>query len=125
MIKTAALALGDIFSPPFRKILAKSLALTVGLLVGLWILLGWLLSHLVALPYDWLDTGFSVLVGIGLVIGLAFLVAPVTALFAGLFLDEIAELVERTHYPEAPPGRPLPIGRSVLSRRSSSVWFFW
>jgi CysZ protein len=115
LMNTAALALRDIFSPPFRRILAKSLALTIGLLVSLWIVLEWLLSHVVALPYDWLDSGFSVLVGIGLVIALGFLVAPVTALFAGLFLDEIAELVERTHYPDAPPGRPLPIGRSVLS----------
>jgi CysZ protein len=115
LINTAALALRDMFSPPFRRILAKSLALTIGLLVSLWMVLEWLLSHFVALPYDWLDTGISVLVGIGLVIALGFLVAPVTALFAGLFLDEIAELVERTHYPHAPPARPQPIGRSVLS----------
>ena len=29
------------------------------------------------------------------------------ALFAGLFLERIATLVESTHYPEDPPGRPL------------------
>ena len=32
MINAASLALGDIFSPPFRGVLAKSLALTIGLL---------------------------------------------------------------------------------------------
>jgi CysZ protein len=37
-----------------------------------------------------------------LVIGLGFLVAPPTALFAGLFPDEIAEASERTWLPGSP-----------------------
>jgi CysZ protein len=115
MIDAAALALRDILSPPFRRVLLKSLGVTIGLLVGLWIVLQWLLAGVVALPYAWLDAAFSVLAGIGLVIGLGFLVAPLTALVAGLFLDDVAERVERTHYPDEPPGRPLPIGRSLLS----------
>ncbi|MFN3227923.1 MAG: sulfate transporter family protein [Hyphomicrobiales bacterium] len=32
----------------------------------------------------------------------------VTALVASLFLDDIAEVVEATHYPGGPTGRPLP-----------------
>ena len=115
MIEAAALAFRDIWSAPFRRVLFKSLALTIGLLLVLWAALAWLAAYFVALPYPWLDTGFSVLAGIGLVIGLAFLVAPVTALFAGLFLDDIAEVVERVHYPDDPPGRALPLGPSLLT----------
>jgi CysZ protein len=32
----------------------------------------------------------------------------VTALIAGLFLDDVAELVERTGYPADPPGKAMP-----------------
>jgi CysZ protein len=115
MIEAAALALRDILSPPFRGVLLKSLALTLALLAGLWLLLEWLLSAWVTLPWEWLDTAFSILSGVGLVVGLGFLVAPVTALFAGLFLDDIAETVERTHYPDDPVGRPLPLARAIAT----------
>jgi CysZ protein len=115
MIGAAALALRDILSPPFRGVLLKSLALTIGLLIALWAALQWALSYWVEIPWPWLDAAFSILTGIGLVIGLGFLVAPVTALFAGLFLDDIAEVVERTHYANDPVGQPLPVGRSILT----------
>ena len=44
-----------------------------------------------------------------MLIGLAFLVAPVASLFAGLFSDRIARAVEAVHYPLDPPGRDVPI----------------
>ena len=113
MIDAAALALKEILSPPFRGVLLKSLALTVGLLAALWVLLTRMIAAWVDLPWPWADTAISILSGIGLIVGLAFLVAPVTALFAGLFLDEIAETVERTRYPGDPVGQPLPLARSL------------
>ena len=115
MLEAAALAIRQILSPPFRNVLWKSVGLTLALLIGLWGALEWLLTRYVDLPYAWLDTAFSILTGAGLIIGLGFLIAPVTALVAGLFLDNVAELVERTHYPDEPPGRPLPIGRSLAT----------
>ena len=115
MIDDAILAFRDILSPPFRGVLVKSLALTIGLLIALWLGLEWLVTHFVATPWPWLDTFLDVLTGIGLVVALGFLVAPVAALFVGLFLDDVAETVERTHYPADPPGRPLPLARSLLT----------
>ena len=119
MVEAAALALRDILSPPFRGVLLKSLALTLALLAALWLALLWLLTAYLDFPYPWFEAGVSVLTGIGLVIGLGFLVAPVTALFAGVFLDDIAEVVERTHYPHDPPGRALPLARSLLTGASA------
>ena len=115
MIASASLALRDMLSPPFRAVLLKSLALTIGVLVLLWMALEWLLAGWISLPYPWLDTGLSVLAGIALVVGLGFLIAPVTALVAGLFLDDVAEVVERTHYPGEPAGRAMPLARSLLT----------
>jgi CysZ protein len=113
MLRAADLALRDILSPPFRGVLVKSLAWTIGLLVALWLALEWLIAHFVTTPWPWLDAALNVMTGVGLLVGLGFLVAPVAALFAGFFLDDIAEAVERTHYPDDPVGRPLPFGRSI------------
>jgi CysZ protein len=109
MIEAAGLALRDIVSPPFRAVLIKSLAFAVALLAILWIALGRLFDYFVSLPYPWLDTAVEIASAVGLFIGLGFLIAPVTSLFAGLFLDDVAEVAERTHYPDEPPGRALPV----------------
>jgi CysZ protein len=108
MIAAARLALSDVFSPPFRRVLLASLALTIALLAALWALVQWLLARFVDLPWGWAETALSVLTGVGLLVGLGFLVAPATALFAGLFLDRVAEIVERTHYPHDPAGEAPP-----------------
>src|SRR5690606_17463271 len=82
-----------------------SLGLTLLLLVLAWAGLQALAAWLVDVAsYPWLDTAVAILTGIGILVGLAFLIAPVTTLFAGIFADEVAELVERRHYPAEPPG---------------------
>lgn len=114
MLSAARLALSEIFSPPFRAVLWKSLGLTIALLAALWIGLQALLAWAIDIEaYPWLETLIGILAGLGLLVGLAFLVAPVTAIFAGLFTDEIASLVERTHYPEDPPGEDVPVVESL------------
>ena len=55
-----------------------------------------------------------VVYGIALALGLALLIAPVSALIAGIFLDDVAEVVERSSYPGDPPGRAVPTARSVV-----------
>jgi CysZ protein len=62
----------------------------------------------------WLTFIAAILAGIGLAIALALLVAPVTAAIAGLFLDDVAEAVERMDYPADPPGAALPISQAVM-----------
>jgi len=52
--------------------------------------------------------------GVGLLAGAVLLVPAVTAVVASLFADEIAEIVERTHYPADRPGRALPIIRATI-----------
>jgi CysZ protein len=115
MIEAAVLALRDILSPPFRGVLVKALALTIALLVALWLTLEWLFSHFVVTPWPWLDTALEVMTGVGFLVGLGFLVAPVAALFAGLFLDDVAEMVELTHYQADPLGRPQPLFVGIVT----------
>ena len=57
----------------------------------------------------------AIVTGFGLIVGLAFLIAPVSALMAGLFSDDIAAVVEATHYPDDPPGRGLPFFKGLAA----------
>jgi CysZ protein len=114
MLTAARLALSDIFSPAFRSVTLRSLGLTVLLIAGLWLGLTLLISWAIDLgSYPWLDTLLNVFAGLALLVGLAFLVMPVAALFAGLYSDEVAGAVERVHYGLDPPGRDLPVGEAV------------
>ena len=115
MISAALKALSDVLSPPFRAVLWKSLGLTVLLLVILWIVIEVVVDSLALAPWAWANTMITVITGLGLIALAVILIAPVTALFAGLFLDGIAELVERKHYPNDPVGRELSTGRAIIT----------
>lgn len=114
MLSAASRAFGQIFEKPFRSIFWKMLGFTLAVLLLIWIGLQALVSGYVELPYPWLNTALSLLTGIGAVIGLGFLIAPVSALFAGLFQDEIADIVEKTDYPADPPGTAMAVVPSII-----------
>jgi CysZ protein len=107
MLAAAIQAFRELFTPPFRAMLFKCVGLTVGLLVLLIVLIEGLFNYTVAWP-DWIETAISWVGGLGLVIGSIFLIPPVTSLMAGLYLDDIANQVERVHYPADPPGKEMP-----------------
>ena len=117
-------ALADLATPPFRGVLVRSLGVTLLIVVVMWAVGTRLITgaagdfagaHPVDVPF-FLDGIFwlaGILSGLALMIGLSFLIAPITTGVAGLFLDEVAEAVERTHYPNDPPGRALPVLASL------------
>lgn len=114
----------DLATPPFRGVLLRSLGVTLAIVAVIWAVGTRLLTgsaadlaaqHPIDVPYylavvKW-AAGF--LSGAALMVGLSFLIAPITAGVAGLFLDEVAEAVERTRYPGDAPGRALPWGPSL------------
>jgi CysZ protein len=129
MLDSALKALQQMFTPPFRSVLIKSLLLallTVVLLgAGLYKLLDWLtaaggtwaqdaLGPGAQTPLSWVIWIASIVAAFGVVIGGIFLMPAVTAFVGSFFVDEIAELVEREHYPADSPGTALPFGRSIL-----------
>lgn len=114
MFPAASRAISQVFEPPFRKIFWKMLGFTLAVLLLIWIALQGLVAGFVDLPYPWLDTVISILTGVGAIIGLGFLIAPVSALFAGLFQDEIADIVEKEDYPADRPGTAMALGPSIV-----------
>ena len=105
--------MSQVFEPPFRAIFWKMLGFTLAILVVIWIVLQGLVAGFVELPYAWLETALSILTGIGAIFALGFLIAPISALFAGLFQDDIADIVESRDYPGDRPGKALPIAQSI------------
>lgn len=125
ILDAARAAASRLFSAEFRSVFAKTLGLTLLALAALWFGLKELFEWL-ALPFldallpglpgwaGWLGFIAAIVAGVGLALGLALLIAPVTALVAGLFLDDIAEAVERTDYPRDPPGKAVPALQSMV-----------
>jgi len=112
MIGDAFDAFAQIFTPPFRGVMAKSLALTAALLVLLGVALDRLALSFLHVGPAWLGAVLSVLLALGVIVGMVLLAAPVTSLVAGFFLDDISEIVEREI--GAPPGRPIPLVPSIV-----------
>jgi CysZ protein len=122
MIHDAIAAFRQVFSNAFRRVLWKSLGLTLAILVLAWFGLEHALSYLVTSSNPWIATTIAVLTGLGLFVGMIFLVAPITALVAGFYLDDLAEQVETGANPKWPAGRPLPAGQGLaLSARFALV----
>lgn len=113
MFHAASLAFNQIFSKPFRSVFWKALGLTFLLLFLLWLSVQALLAFFLAAPYPWLETIIAWATGAGLLVGLGFFIAPVTSLFAGIFLDEIAVRVEKRYYPQDPAGTSMPLIKSL------------
>lgn len=124
MLDAVLKALGQMFSRPFRTVLLKSVGLAIAFLVLAVVVLFRLLEWLSGAGIGWLEGAMgsavhgllaalgwiiAIALGLGLVAGAVLLMPAVTALVAGFFADEIAELVERSHYATDRPGLALPL----------------
>jgi CysZ protein len=119
LIQAAFRAWAQVLSPALRRYLWQSLGLTVALLVLVWLVLTRLLgayldANDLSASYPVLDGFAYFLAGAGLFVALAYLMPAISALVAGYFVDDVAEVVERSDFPGEPPGRALPLGRSLL-----------
>ncbi|MDJ0612585.1 MAG: sulfate transporter family protein [Rhizobiaceae bacterium] len=117
VIASARKAVSGLLSARSRMVVLKSLGLTILLFFGLWFLLNNLMTVYV-IPFiegwSWLVGILVWVLGAGVFVAAGFLLAPVTAIFAGLFLDDIAEHVERVRYPDDEPGQGVPFGPAIL-----------
>ncbi len=128
MLDAAVKALSQILSPPMRSILWRSIGLALVLIVVLAIGLQRLLSFLATSGEGWaeamLGPGFqtplnvlswivSIAAGLGVVFGAVLLMPAITSLVASVFVDEVADHVEREHYPAEHPGAALPLGLAM------------
>src|ERR1700761_4437280 len=136
MLDAAVKALSQILSPPMRSILWRSiglaLALIVVLAVGLQRLLAWFATSGEAWGEAMLGPGFhtplnvlawivSIAAGLGIVFGAVFLMPAITSLVASIFVDDVADHVEREHYPAERPGTALPLGLAMTEGTKTAL----
>src|SRR5262249_2947275 len=129
MLDAAIKALTQMFTRPFRAVLLKSVGLAIALLVVLGIVLERLFAWLGGTGSTWLEGtlgpishwplwvlvwSLTIILTFGLIAGGIFLMPAVTALVASFFADEIADNVERAHYPLDLVGVAVPLPRAVL-----------
>ncbi|MGD9480709.1 sulfate transporter family protein [Shinella sp. G-2] len=121
----ARLSLANLFAPETRSVFWKVLGLTFLALVVLWF---GLRESFIAFAWPWLEGAmmpdlpqwagwltfvFGIVASLGLALGLALLLAPVTAIIAGFFLDDVAEVIEKRDYAADRPGVALPLGQAI------------
>src|SRR5271166_4848590 len=102
MLADAFESFAQILSPPFRRVMWKSLGLTTAILVLAGVGLDRLALSFIHVGPAWLGTVLSVVVALGLIAGM-------------IFLADIAAIVEREIDPVGAPGRPLPLAASVAT----------
>lgn len=125
IIESARLAVADLLAPEMRRLMWKVLGITLVVLIGLWLALhAALVAFAMPLVEDffpdlpnwvgWMAVVLAAVAGFGVAFALAFLLAPATALVAGLFLDDVADVVERKDYPNDPPGKAMLLGPALV-----------
>src|SRR3978361_2263044 len=128
MLDAAVKALSQILSPPMRSILWRSIGLALVMItvlaIGLQRLLSWFAEYGEGWAEAMLGPGFhtplnvlawivSIAAGLGLVVGGVFLMPAITSLVASVFVDDVADIIEREHYPAERVGVALPFGLAI------------
>jgi CysZ protein len=129
MLDAVAKALADLFSAPLRAVLMKSIGLALALILVIGIVLHRLIAALAESGATWAEQTsgmaphaawsalafvLSIMASLGIITGALFLMPAVTAFVGSFFVDEVAEVVEREHYPAEPAGRALPLMRALI-----------
>jgi CysZ protein len=127
MFDAAIKALTQMFSPPFRRVLLKSIGLALLMIIFVGIGLNRIFSWMATAGATWAEAGvgghtawqvfawiLSFAATLGIITGAIFLMPAVTAFVGSFFVDEIGDEVERTHYPNETPGTALPLGRALV-----------
>ncbi len=118
------LAVGQLPSVAFLKVLAGALALSLLLTGPLWLILAvlaWLIELITPASLTLPGVGEVGFLGVftqGLVSKTSWLfwtyvLAPVAMAITGLFLETIVDAVEARHYPDAPPVRHRTLGQMI------------
>ena len=113
MIDAFVKAIRQLSDPAIRRVLWLGIGVSLAVFAVLWSGVGYLLTQTTFFQTGWLDTAVDALGGVATLAISWFLFPVVISAFVGLFLERIAEAVERKHYPALPPARDIPIGETL------------
>ncbi|MEX0695274.1 MAG: EI24 domain-containing protein [Rhodospirillales bacterium] len=97
-----------------RKYLWLSILAALITFVLLWSTIGWLLRETSISNIGWLEGTIDLLGGVATLALTWFLFPATVSAVIGLFLDQVADCVEKRHYPTLPTAAGLPLGESIV-----------
>lgn len=121
ILRSFALALGQIGDPAFRRVLGRGVLLALLALGAASSLVVWgagvLLPDSLTLPWlgevAWLDDALGwALIPAALLLSVVLMI-PVASAITSMFLDEVADAVEARHYPRLAPARAMPWSEAI------------
>ncbi|MFN4089296.1 MAG: EI24 domain-containing protein [Alphaproteobacteria bacterium] len=115
MLRDVVRTLGQVGDRRFARVLLLSLLLAAVLFAALLAAAAWAITSFAVFGIGWLDA-LTDLLGVLAVALVALLLFPAIAIaIQSVFLDEVAEAVERRWYPNQPPVRPQSWGEILRS----------
>jgi CysZ protein len=113
MIVALIRAVGALFDPPMRRVVALSFALAILTFAGLWLAIAATLYHTALFDWRLLNWLVDLLGGLA-VLTLTWLLFPAAVtLIMGFYLERVASAVEAVDYPGRGPPRPQPVGEII------------
>jgi len=129
MVDAAVKALSQMFAAALRRVLLKAVGLALIVITIFGILMHRLLAAWADAGANWAEQAsgvaphavwatlawiLSIMASLGIITGALFLMPVVTAFVGSFFVDEVADAVEREHYPAEPSGRALSFVRALI-----------
>jgi uncharacterized protein involved in cysteine biosynthesis len=120
VIRAFELALRQLGDPRLRAVIWQSLALSLVMQIAIGALAWWALQHYAHADIGWINTAIRWLGGAAVVV-LALMLYPASfGIVVSIFMERIADIVEREHYPGLGPAR----GISVWTGIWTGIVFF-
>lgn len=127
ILQAAGASFQNMFAPRSRILFFKIIGMTLLVLVAIWASFQGAISEFF-LPFlsglspelpawlswlSFLSVVFVIFAAIGSALALALLIAPISAIISGFFIDQIADEIEDKYFPNAPKGTPLPTAKAI------------
>ncbi len=114
MINAFVKGINQLSDKATRKYLWFSILSALLTFIALWSLIGWVLAETSISEIGWLEGIIDVLGGVATFALTWFLFPATVSAVIGLFLDQVAECVEKRHYPGLPTTNGLPVGEGIV-----------
>lgn len=115
MIQALSKGISQLNDKATRKYLWFSVIAAVITFFILWSFVAWILSETAISSIGWLESIIDILGGLATAV-LTWILFPATvSAVIGFFLDQVAECVEKRHYPNLPKAEGQPVSEAVIS----------
>jgi uncharacterized protein involved in cysteine biosynthesis len=114
LLAAFAKAFAQLGDSHIRRLIWISIGIAILIFAGLWALVGYILVGTAVFQIAWLEAAVDLLGGLATLVFTWLLFPAVLSACIGLFLERVADAVERKHYPTLPPVRDVPI-REVIA----------